>query len=393
MLLVDQLTLPEVQYFITDHISIDVKELAFKKNPFENIEYSKILEQISGKQKAKGKLPTWFASKNIVYPSKISVEQTSSEATATYKASLVSGKSLIDLTGGFGIDDFYFSKQFDTVVHCELNTELSEIVQHNYKQLNVTNIECIAGDSREVLQQKNQQFDCIYIDPSRRNDAKGKVFMLRDCLPNVPDNLDFYFSFSKNILVKTAPILDIQAGLQELKFVKRIHIVAFHNEVKELIWEIEKDYTDDILLVAVNIENDTIFKTEIPIHSQEKYTYSMPLEYLYEPNASLMKSGKFEAIGSIFKVLKLHSHSHLYTSEKLLPFHGRRFKIQNAFTFDKKNAKEFLQNKKMNVSCRNFPLIPEALKKKFKIKDGGDVYAFFTTNLENQKIIVLCEKI
>ena len=223
----------KIQQFIDDHINADVSKVALQKNPFPETDWTLILQQLAAKQKAKTKLPTWFESKTILYPSKISVEQTSSEKTAEYKASLIFGESLIDLTGGFGVDDFYFSKTVKNVVHCEINTELSKIVSHNFEQLNVKNVKCFADDSSEVLQKLNQKFDWIYIDPSRRNDVKGKVFMLKDCSPNVPELLDFYFSFSDNIMIKTAPILDISAGISELKNIAQIHIVALENEVKE----------------------------------------------------------------------------------------------------------------------------------------------------------------
>jgi hypothetical protein len=210
--------------------------LALQKNPFPETEWISILNQVEAKSKAKLKLPTWFATENIIYPSKISVEQTSSEKTATYKASLISGESLIDLTGGFGVDDFHFAKKIKTVTHCEINPELSQIVKHNLEQLNVKNINCYSGDSLATLAELNTKWDWIYIDPSRRNDAKGKVFMLKDCSPNVPENLDLLFLHSNSILIKTAPLLDISAGLLELKNVKTIHIVALENEVKELIF-------------------------------------------------------------------------------------------------------------------------------------------------------------
>ena len=368
-------------------------KLALQKNPFPEIPYSLILEQIAAKQKAKNKLPTWFSAKNITYPSKVSVEQTSSEITANYKSSIISGKKLIDLTGGFGVDDYYFAKQFQHVIHCEMNSNLSKIVAHNFKHLQIKNIECFANDSAIILKQLNQKFDCIYIDPSRRSNTKGKVFMLKDCLPNVPENLDFYFSYSNKILVKTAPILDIQAGLSELKFVKEIHIVAVANEVKEVLWLLEKKFDKEIKIKTVNIEKNKTDIFEFKINEIVFTQYSKPLTYLYEPNAALMKSGQFEAIAAKFNVLKLHQHSHLYTSEKLQEFQGRVFKINRCFPFDKKNGKEFLLNKKMNVSCRNFPLKPDEIKKKFKITDGGTVFTFFTTNNGNQKIVLLCEKI
>ena len=166
------------------------------------------------------------------------------------------GEKLIDCTGGFGIDDYYFSKQFQSVIHCELNADLSQVVKHNFEVLKAINIECIQGDSTRILEQLNQKFDCIYIDPSRRNDAKGKVFMLADCLPNVVDLQDFYYQFTDTILIKTAPILDLHAGLLELKNVSEIHIVAVDNEVKELLWKIDKNFDASPEIIAVNLEKE-----------------------------------------------------------------------------------------------------------------------------------------
>ena len=384
---------PEIQQFISENGSANINQLALKKNPFPEISYSALLNQIAAKQKAKGKLPTWFHAKNIIYPEKLSIEQTSSEITAKYKASLLKGSSVIDLTGGFGIDDYYFSKAVEKVIHCEINPELSQIVKHNYNQLEVNNIECITGDSSSILKNLNQKFDTIYIDPSRRNNAKGKVFMLADCLPNVVELQDFYFTYSNKILVKTAPILDIQAGLNELKNVKKIHIVAVENEVKELLWEIEKNWNSIPVITTINFEKNKVFQNEIPLENNQTATYSLPKIYLYEPNAALMKSGRFEAISSIFSVDKLHQHSHLYTSDLLQSFSGRSFKIITTIPYQKNEIKAHLLNKKMNVTTRNFPLKVEEIKKKHKISDGGTVFAFFTTNLNNEKIVLLCEKI
>lgn len=383
----------DIQDFINKNLNEDSSKLALKKNPFPEVNYSVIINQIIAKKKAKDKLQTWFSSENIIYPEKISIEQTSSETTAKYKASLVSGEKLIDCTGGFGIDDYYFSKQFQSVIHCELNTDLSQIVKHNFEVLKATNIECYQGDSSEILENLNQKFDCIYIDPSRRNDAKGKVFMLADCLPNVVDLQDFYYQFTNTILIKTAPILDLHAGLLELKNVAEIHIVAVDNEVKELLWKIEKNFDSSPEIIAVNLEKEK--QTITKIESTKSYfaSYSLPKKYLYEPNASLMKSGGFEAVSELFAVGKLHQHSHLYSSDKLIDFPGRKFQIDSIVPFQKKDISQHIQGKKMNVSTRNFPIKPEEIKKKYKITDGGTIFAFFTTNMNNEKIILLCTKL
>ena len=389
----ESLLQPEIQDFINKNLNEDSTKLALKKNPFPEVNYSVLINQIIAKKKAKDKLPTWFLSENIIYPEKISIEQTSSEITANYKASLVSGEKLIDCTGGFGIDDYYFSKHFNSVIHCELNPDLSQIVKHNFEVLKATNIDCFHGDSAEILEQLNERFDCIYIDPSRRNDAKGKVFMLADCLPNVVALQDSYFQFTDIILIKTAPILDLHAGLLELKNVSEIHIVAVENEVKELLWKIVKNFNESPEIFAINLEKEKQTITKIESTKSYFVSYSLPKKYLYEPNASLMKSGGFEAVSELFAIGKLHQHSHLYTSDELIDFPGRKFQIDTIVPFQKKEITQHLQGKKMNVSTRNFPIKPEELKKKYKILDGGTVFAFFTTNLKNEKIVVLCTKI
>jgi THUMP domain-like/RNA cap guanine-N2 methyltransferase len=383
----------DIQDFITQNLNTDSSKLALKKNPFPAINYSIIINQIVAKKKAKDKLSTWFSSENIIYPEKISIEQTSSENTSKYKASLVSGEKLIDCTGGFGIDDYYFSKQFKSVIHCEINADLSQIVKHNFDILEASNIKCYQGDSTEILKQLNQTYDCIYVDPSRRNDAKGKVFMLADCLPNVVDLQDFYFQFTNSILIKTAPILDLQAGLLELKNVAQIHIVAVDNEVKELLWKIEKNFNESPEIIAVNLEKEKQTITKIENSKSYSARYSLPKNYLYEPNASLMKSGGFEAVSELFAVDKLHQHSHLYTADEIIDFPGRKFQIDAVVPYQKKGIAQYIQNIKMNVSTRNFPIKPEEIKKKHKIQDGGTIYAFFTTNLNNEKIILLCTKL
>lgn len=383
----------EVQDFINAHLFTDVQKLALKKNPFPELDYKIILNQIISKGKSKEKLPTWFNTKEIIYPEKISIEQTSSEKTAQYKAELVSGESLIDLTGGFGVDDYYFAKKVNKVTHCEINLELSEIVKHNFRALKVENIDCIFGDSFDVLEKAAQKYDWIYVDPSRRNSVKGKVFLLADCLPNVPELLNFYFEKSDNILIKVAPILDITSALKELRFVKTIHIVSVENEVKELLFELEKNYEDKIAIKTIDFGKittkfDSYFSEETPnLH------FGLPMKYLYEPNSPVMKSGSFDLISSRFNLAKLHPNSHLYTSDELIDFPGRVFEIQSNFYFNSENMKQNLQNKKCNITIRNFPETVENIRKKWKIKDGGNQYSFLTTDINNQKIVLLCTKI
>ena len=385
---------PEIQDFIATNVDKKISELALQKNPFSDTDWISILNQIESKAKAKTKLPNWFATKSIIYPGKISIEQTSSEKTAQYKAEIVSGKNLIDLTGGFGVDDYYFAKKIKKVTHCEINPELSNIVKHNFEQLNVNNITCYTGDSLAILNSLNTKWDWIYIDPSRRNDSKGKVFMLQDCLPNVPENLDLYFKYSNAILIKTAPLLDISAGLTELKNVKTIHIVAVENEVKELLWELNKQYKGEINVKTINLvkENADIFEFILGKNTQNS-TYSLPKSYLYEPNSAIMKSGGFDEIGIFYALDKLHKHSHLYTNSNQIDFPGRIFEIKKTISYNKNEMKTHLENKQANLTTRNFPDSVECIRKKWKIKEGGNQYCFFTTEENDNKIVLICTKI
>jgi len=383
-----------IQDFIAKNSGVPITKLALQKNPFPELEWISILNQIEAKSKAKDKLPTWFSTENIIYPSKISVEQTSSEKTAAYKASLISGKTLIDLTGGFGVDDYYFSEKFKNIAHCEINKDLSEIVKHNFEQLQVENCTFYADDSENVLKESNQKWDWIYIDPSRRNDAKGKVFMLKDCLPNVPESLDFYFEKSDSVLIKTAPLLDISAGLSELKFVKNIHIIALENEVKELLFEIHNHYSGEITIKTANILKDKTETFDFILGDEMNLPfYHLPQKYLYEPNSAIMKSGGFDEVSILFNINKLHKHSHLYTSDELIDFPGRAFEIEKAISYSKTDMKTELQNKQANVTTRNFPDTVENIRKKWKIKNGGNLYCFFTTDKNDNKIVLICRKI
>ncbi len=373
----------------------DITKLLFQNPDLENVSIKEIVEQIEAKKKCKTKLPTWFNTPEIYYPNKLNIEQTSSEITAQYKSHLVSGKSLIDLTGGFGIDAYYFSKEVEHVEHCEINETLSTIVKHNYQKLGVLNITTITNDGIEYLKSIQQEFDWIYVDPSRRHDTKGKVFFLRDCLPNAPNHLELLFEHSNNIMIKTAPLLDIKAGLNELHSVKEIHVVAIDNDVKELLWILEKRYSDSITIKTINFKKEDTqeFTFEMKDELEAKVSYSEPLSYLFEPNSAILKSGAFKFLSEKLKVNKLHINSHLYTSEEFIDFPGRQFKIEKTLPYNKKLLKKEFSFSKANISIRNFSESVEQLKKKFNLRDGGTIYLFFTTDVNEQRIVLVCSKV
>ena len=383
----------EVQEFINQNLKSDITKLILKGSPFANISVQELANQIIAKQKSLTKLPTWFNTENIYYPPKISIEQTSSEITAKYKSNLISGDKIIDITGGFGIDCFYFSKQFKEVTHCEINKDLSTIVKHNYQQLKVNNVTTFSGNGLDYLKNDNEIFNVIYIDPSRRNDVKGKVFLFKDCLPYVPPKIDFFFTKAKYILIKVSPILDIKNTIQDLKNVKEVHIVAINNDVKELLFLLEKDYQKEIKIKTINFVKKHTQEFEFIFNHKTDSTYSEPLTYLYEPNAAILKSGGFHQISNQLEVFKLHQHSHLYTSKHLIDFPGRIFKIEDVINYDKKKLKKILPNKKANITSRNFPKTVAQFRKETKINDGGEIFIFLTTDLDNNHKLVICKKV
>ncbi len=384
----------EIQQFIDGHLNTDISKLLFKGSPFDTVTVQELATQIVAKKKCEKKLPSWFTTQNVYFPSKVHIEQTSSEETAYYKASLISGDSIIDITGGFGVDCFAFSKNFKEVTHCELNTKLSTIVKNNYQQLKKEHIKCHSGDGIEFLKNTDKKFDWIYIDPSRRDTANKKVFLLKDCLPNVPENLELLFEKSNNILIKNSPILDISKTIDELKFVKEIHIVAVQNEVKELLFLLEKNYTQNIDIKTINLTKNSnqLFNFQTNT-SKTKSTYSEPKQYIYEPNAAILKSGGFHEVSKQLKISKLHQHSHLYTSDELINFPGRRFILEQSCNYNKKEILVFLKDKKANITTRNFPETVAQIRKKTKIKDGGSKYLFFTTVNNDTLKVLICSQV
>ncbi|WP_405571524.1 THUMP-like domain-containing protein [Winogradskyella sp. Asnod2-B02-A] len=384
----------EIQEFITNNLDSNTAELLLKGIPFKHVDSKLIIEQIEAKKRSQKKLPTWYSTKNIYFPNKLNIEQTSSEITAKYKSNLISGNNIIDLTGGLGVDTFYFSKQIKSVIHCEINAELSELVIHNFEALQVTNVTNVNENGIDVLKRLDQPFDWIYIDPSRRDDLKQKVFLLADCEPNIKTHQDVLLKYAKNVMIKTSPLLDLTATLSDLKNVKQIHIVAVNNEVKELLWILERDFEGEVEVNSVNLKknNSQHFRFKFNEEPEAVANYSKPLTYLYEPNSAVLKSGGFNSISDILNINKLHKHSHLYTSEIIVDFPGRQFKIEKILPY---NRKAFSKEKitKANVTTRNFPLSVNDIRKKLKIRDGGNIYLFFTTSVNEEKIILICSKL
>ncbi len=381
------------QSFINTNLKTDIPSLVLKGSPFPEIKIQELANQIISKTKCRNKLPSWFLTKDIYYPKPINIEQTSSEITAQYKARLVAGKTLADLTGGFGVDSFFLSQKVDQLTHCEIDTELSAIAAYNFNVFGLNHINCLPEDGIAFLQSTSRKFDWLFIDPSRRTDVKGKVFLLNDCLPNVVAHLDLLLSKAKNILIKLSPILDVQSVVSDLKFVKEIHVVSSLNDVKELLIILEKDYKGPIKIKTVNFNKtgEDIFEAVFP--SCVSANFSSPKTYLYEPNSAILKAGLFNEISHQLNVFKLNPNSHLYTSDKLIYFPGRRFEIISCLKYKPKEIKQKFLIKKANITTRNFHETVAQIRKRTEIKEGGSDYLFFTTGPENQALLIHCVKV
>ena len=386
----------EVQDFINKNLNSDISKLLFKGSPFADVDIKELVNQIEAKNKTKSKLSTWFNTENIIFPAKLSIEQTSSEITAKFKSSLFSGNKAIDLTGGFGVDTFYFSNNFESFTHCEYNEKLSEIVKYNFGILNKKNVDFVSGDSLEYLKKSDIKFDLIYLDPARRSDVKGKVFMLADTQPNPVDNLKLLFSKADNILIKVSPLLDLKNTLRELKNVKSIYIVSLNDEVKELLFLLEKNFVKEVSIECVDLySSKEKVQTSFGINDTDFVAkYSNPKKYIYEPSATVMKAGAFNQVSEKFDLYKLATNSHLYTSDSLLDgFQGRVFEVENTSKPNKKELKKYLPEAKANITTRNYPMSVVDIRKKFKLKDGGGNYLFFTTDNTKQTLIIYGRKI
>ena len=382
--------------FIREHADADVRQLALqaKKNPEVDLTYA--LEQIAGRQKAKMKLPSWAKIDEMVYPPHISMEQCSSELTAKYKAEIVPcGNCFVDLTGGFGVDFSFIAKKFKHAVYVERQNHLCAIASENFRLLGLDNAEVVNADGIDYLHQMDHA-DLVFIDPARRDDHGGRTYGIADCTPNVFEVMDELMQKTDMLLLKLSPMLDWRKAVRDLGGASEVHIVSVDNECKELLIMVRHD-VQQIKVVCVNLlsngERD-VFEFD-DTESTPMHQKISSKTYLFEPNASIMKAGCFDEIQARFPVAQLDNNSHLFVSDHEIPdFPGRRFKIEHVTSMNKRELKEALTGiDRANIAVRNFPVSVAELRKKLKLKDGGDVFIFATTVAKEGHQLFICRKI
>ena len=391
----------EFSAFLQAHRNDDVRTLALQAKKYPGIDLAEAVVQIAGRQMAEKKLPSWAAIDGIRYPRHLSMEQCSSELTARYKASLVEGDSLADLTAGLGVDCSFLARRFRQVDYVERQEALCRLAERNFPLLGLPDVRIHCDDGTEYLRRMDP-VDCLFLDPARRDAHGGKTVRIADCEPDVRALEPLLVEKGKTVMVKLSPMLDLSTALKELHHVAAVHCVAVHNECKELIILLKKE-TDNVSLSA---EQEVIIHCEQMVDNflSQHFSYSLSEEraaacpltaqvgtYLYEPGAALLKTGPFRLLGQRYGLRKLHANSHLYTSDTFVDFPGRRFRVTGVAGFGKKELKTLLEGiGQANLTVRNFPATVAELRKKLKLKEGGEVYLFATTLADGAKVLVKC---
>ena len=431
------------QDFIRQHQDDDVRQLAFLGSKYPDVDMPFALDQIRGRKMARVKLPRWASLEGIIYPPHISMEQCSSESTALYKAELAARLlalpasssvtemkaeneiEFVDLTGGFGVDFSYIAARLGVKsMYVERQAHLCEAAKENFERLGLKNAIVKNGDGIEVLHsflpkkddaastddslgitydqprsllKTNLGLKIIFVDPARRDDAGNKVVSLKDCTPDVTVWQEEMLSKADYVIIKLSPMLDWHRAISELSHVREVHIISVNNECKELLLVLSaRNMGENLRIYCIN-DVQSFVCDELDMESSSVKIAPSTLEemqYLYEPNASLMKAGCFGVLSERYDARMLSKNSHLFVSQAPIEaFPGRSFRIIAVSSFNKKELKRHLAGiTKANIATRNFPLSVAELRKRLKLKDGGETYIFATTLSDESHVLVITEK-
>lgn len=395
----------ETRHFIEQNLDADVRLLALKGCRDEMVDMTLALQQIAGRQAARRKLPTWAALDGILYPPHLGMEQCSSEQTAVYKRSVVSNiiapkaseGTLIDLTGGFGVDFSFLATLFKRAVYVERQEELCQLAHHNFEVLGI-NAEVVCGNGEAVLHQLTEHVTMIFLDPARRDANGARTYGISDCTPDVITLRDELLQKADFVMLKLSPMLDWRKAVVDLgeEWVREVHIVSTGGECKELLLVLTKENSNEGLrLVCKNDEQSFEVHQASTAEPCLYQSVILPSSYLYEPNASVMKAGCFAELSAHFGIGQLSQNSHLFVAEQPIEeFPGRTFRIIDVSTMNKRELKEKIAPlKQANITVRNFPLSVAELRKRLKISEGGSNYIFATTLANGDHVLIICERL
>ena len=429
--------------FIQEYREKDTRQLALQSARFPYVDMPYALDQIKGWQTARRKLPTWAACDGIVYPPHLSMEQCSSEPTAQYKLNLAMewarrvdhASSMTDLTGGFGVDFSFTSCAFASATYVERNAQLCHMVEHNLPLLGIDNAKVVCADAVDYLSTLDMQ-TMIFLDPARRDQHGAKTVMLADCTPDVVQLLPQLLKKSRFTMLKLSPMLDWHKAVEDLQgTVREVHIVSVGGECKELLLVLSEEIESELKVFCADLEagggfgeaglsggssSSSCFSlSSEPIFPRTPSSPSAPSnaslfvytpsasrpapnsklktqnsKFLHEPNASIMKAGCFDELAAAYGVSPVSRNSHLFLSaEPVDGFPGRSFSIERVTTLNKRELRQALAGiEKANIATRNFPLSVAELRKRLKLKDGGDVYIFATTTAEDEHLLLISHK-
>lgn len=366
-----------------------------------------LLQQAEGRMRLRTKVPSWAAIDELHYPHRLALEQCSGEEAARYKATVVSRllsadehHTLVDLTGGLGVDFSFIAPLFKKNVYVERQAELCDLARHNLPLLGLPEAQVVCADGVDYLQNElnADEASLLFLDPARRDTAGRKTVLIEDCQPDVCALRDTLLQRARVVMIKLSPMLDIAAAVRSLQCVAEVHVVATGGECKDLLLILTREAlqqggTTPTLYAHEGEERNFRFTLEEETTAMPPYATQLG-QYLYEPGAAVLKAGAFKSIATHYGLQKLHPNTHLYTADNYIAtFPGRSFRIVQMLTFSKADLKTLRTSwPKANLSVRNFPATVDALRKKLKIKDGGQTFLFATTMADNQHLIIICEK-
>lgn len=394
--------------FIREYRERDIRQLALQANRFPDVDMPYALDQIQGWQIARRKLPKWAACDGVIFPPHLSMEQCSSEPTAQYKLNLAMewaervghASRMTDLTGGFGVDFSFTSCAFAAATYVERNEQLCHIVEHNLPLLGLNNATVVCADAVEYLSTVEPQ-TMLFLDPARRDEHGAKTVMLADCTPDVVQLLPKLLEKSRFTMLKLSPMLDWHKAVDDLQgTVREVHIVSVGGECKELLLVLSNVVESELKVYCADLStasgSSSLFVytpgSSAPVANSKLKTQNS--KFLHEPNASIMKAGCFDELAAAYGVSPVSRNSHLFLSDEPIEgFPGRSFVVERVTTMNKGELRKALVGiEKANIATRNFPLTVAELRKRLKIKDGGDVYIFATTTAEGEHLLLISRK-